>query len=96
MPYLLERLAIVQLFDGLFHVLQAQDQHSNVVQGSACGGLSQHDFHTFCCCDMLVIVGSSLGPTHFLALVERKALNGLLVGLFVNSLPDGFYTLFVI
>ena len=56
-----ERLSFVKLFNGRLQVLQAEDEHGNVVKRAARSGLAQCNFNTFGRCNVLVIVKLLLG-----------------------------------
>ena len=67
LSHLLQRLTLVQLLDALLEIFKPKDQHRDVVEGAASGGLAQSNFNSLSRCNMLIVVERLLGSlaTHF-------------------------------
>ena len=61
LSHLLQRLTLVQLLDALLEIFKPKDQHRDVVEGAACGGLAQSNFNSLSRCNMLIVVKLLLG-----------------------------------
>ena len=62
LSHLLQRLTLVQLLDALLEIFKPKDQHRDVVEGAASGGLAQSNFNSLSRCNMLIVVKLLLGP----------------------------------
>ena len=102
--HLLQGLTLVHLLDGLLEVLQAEDEHRDVIQRAACCTFSQDDLDTFRRSNVLIVVELRLGAAtvHFSLgtalrrVVRREVIGRLRSYLLFDSAPDGVHALLVV
>lgn len=61
LSHLLQGLTLVHLLDGLLEIFKPKDQHRDVVEGAARGGLAQSNFNPLSRRNMLIVVKLLLG-----------------------------------
>ena len=102
--HLLQGFALVHLLDRLLEVLQAEDQHRDVVERAACCTFTQHDLDAFGSRNVLIVVKLLLGSaTIDLAfgaalrrVVWRQVVGRLRSDLLFDSPPDSIHALLVV
>ena len=102
--HLLQGLTFIHLLDRGLQVLEAEDEHRDVVERATCCTLPQHDLDSLRRSDMLIIVKLLLGsaPVHLALLaamswvVWRQVIRCLRSDLLLNTAPDSIHALLVV